>query len=148
MKKNFLIGLIIGTLAIITFFILLNLNYPKELEYSENYTKMLESIEECNLIDVNDRCFGYHYYWKGCYYDHNAKNCPNYAGTLITKFDFYNLNNQERIDLCFEFEKDGFVVDCLRRLSETKNCLEFASNDDYLIAICNLRKGEILNETI
>lgn len=110
--------------------------------YSENYKKTLDLIEEGNQYviknDVNDDCFPYRYFHRGCYYNEKK----NYL--IASSLQGYNLTSKEIINLCYKFAHKGGTSYCLWANKELEKCLDFAKNNDYLIRICGLEEKETI----
>lgn len=124
------------------------------LDEITNYSLALNSIQKCNeeMITGNktDGCAGYSgTYWRNCLYSSNKLYSCFINGSYL--MDYFSLSREEAKDLCFSFVHKGFIANCLRTLSvsqeEINECINFASGDEYLIAICNLKQGETLNSS-
>lgn len=151
MKTKILITSIIVLIAIIGIgFILFNSSEKQqEKTYSTEYKSLLEKIESGNKYTISnnldDSCFPYRYYDRGCYYSGKLK---FYEGTLISTFSDTNLTHEEKVELCYKFAFKGSTAWCLRGNAETEierqDCLNFAGNNNYLIRICNLEGNEVI----
>jgi hypothetical protein len=113
--------------------------------------QLISNVDSCNNVmiskNISDECFGYHYYSRGCYYASDITICPGYADTWLSDIVNYGLSHDESKEFCLKFSHKGLTANCLRIISQDsskKDCLDFAKNDIYLVAICNLQNGEEL----
>ena len=124
---------------------------------SHGYKELYNNIIKCNSAFIfgseSDFCFGYYRItnYHECSYASDIKVCPNFEGTLLTEVERYNVSFSEAKELCNEFVHKGLIADCLRQIaiefpneSNKNECSDFALNDTYLKAICNLTKNGVL----
>ncbi|MBU4069801.1 MAG: hypothetical protein KJ646_02365 [Nanoarchaeota archaeon] len=146
MKKKYLfLILLLIFLAIVTMFVVKNYSYSgSESQSSQEYQNVLSEIEKGNsYISENgssDDCFPYRYYHRGCYYGGKLK---FYNGLLISDLQEYNLTNEEKVQLCYKFTFNGSTAYCLSK-NDPDSCVEFSSDDSYLLRICGLEEGETI----
>lgn len=120
------------------------LNDPNNIFPPSSYETALSKIEEGNNYvienDLDDSCFPYRYFHRGCYYSQEKHYLV--ASTLSGSEIF--LTQDERITLCKKFAHKGAVAYCLKGSAESEKCLEFAGTNDYLKRICNLSPNEVI----
>lgn len=119
---------------------------PTGVNETNNYDLVLSRIELGNKWvtenDANDECSSFRYYHRGCYY-------KQYLGLetgAITggNLQNHNLTHSEIIDLCQKLAHKGEASFCLRSNNEKALCLNFAEDNEYLNAICELDEGKVL----
>jgi hypothetical protein len=143
-------------LAIIIAVIIAIFMYPKSKEndstnlpstddsHSKSYLDTLNKLEIGNEYVINnnlsDGCFPYRTFHRGCYYDLSK----NYLVAPNLQEDYYNLTNEEIIEMCYKFAHKGAVAYCLKSNNELSKCTDFAGDNQYLMKICSLKDGELI----
>jgi hypothetical protein len=122
---------------------------------SENFTIFFNNTIECNsyflFYNESDTCFYYHRYAfleSFCYYDTEFKPYFYWYDSDIRNINSSGLSTQEMAEICNTFVHPGLVADCKVFAEGKDSCLNYAQNNDYLKAICELGKDGTLNESM
>jgi hypothetical protein len=124
------------------------------LDKSENFTLFFNKTIGCNsyflFYNESDTCFYYHrnaFLERFCNYDTEFKSCFYWYGDF-NQINTSGLSLQEMQEICDTFVHPGLVANC-KFFTEGKNsCLNYAQDNDYLKAICNLEGKGSLNESM
>jgi hypothetical protein len=83
-----------------------------------NYTKMENQIVICNANVLYDGVGNCYSKWdRGCPYNYLAKDCPNYAGTIVMVFESHGFSKEESLNLCEKFVSEDMKNDCINKFS-------------------------------
>ncbi len=111
----------------------------KEKSIEERYQEILGAIQEGNDYGISnnlsDYCFPWRTYEKNCYYS-ASKNYVLFIGSNLSEF-----SREQRLNICYELAHSGSVADCLRRINESEECLNYANSNEYLTTLCNYKTG-------
>jgi len=148
MKKIGVIGIILAVLILgYIGYSIFGEGEITKLSGSENYKQILERIEKGNMWiienDGSDECSSFRYYHRGCYYKQYS-GLENTDSIIGGSLQYYNLTHQEINNLCPKMAHKGHVTFCLKSNNEGELCLDFAGDNEYLRAICELEEGVIL----
>ncbi len=105
----------------------------------QRYLDILKAIQEGNDYGISnnlsDYCFPWRTYEKNCYYS-ASKNYVLFIGSNLSEF-----SREQRLNICYELAHSGSVADCLRRINESEECLNYANSNEYLTTLCNYKTG-------
>jgi len=121
---------------------------------SENFTIFFNKIIGCNsyflFYNYSDTCFYYHRYAfleRFCYYNVDFKPCFYWYGNF-NQINASGLSLQEMQEICNTFVHPGLVANCKFFAEGKDSCLNYAQDNDYLKAICELEGKGSLNESM